>query len=98
MDWNMDVFHFNTLSCGNPLVAASYIVFKKRKFFSEFQITPQVFINYMGAIQVHSALQVVASKSSLLTIDYGTCISTALIVNQERLLLVFLYIYIHAHN
>lgn len=51
-EWEVDAFHFDKVSGGNPLISAAYLLFKRRNFFSEFQISPHVFINYMTAIQV----------------------------------------------
>lgn len=49
--WNVDVFHFDSLSGGNPLVSACYMLFKKHNFFTELQISPHIFINFMTTIQ-----------------------------------------------
>ena len=50
--WDIDAFHLNLMSGGNPLVSSAYLLFKKRNLFSEFEISPHVFINFMSAIQV----------------------------------------------
>ena len=50
--WDVDAFHLNLSSGGNPLVSSAYILFKQRNLFSEFEISPHVFINYMTALQV----------------------------------------------
>lgn len=50
--WDVDAFHLNLSSGGNPLISSAYLLFKQRNLFSEFEISPHVFINYMSAIQV----------------------------------------------
>ena len=50
--WEVDTFYLNTISDSNPLVCASYHVFKKRKLFAEFKIPPHKFINFITEIQV----------------------------------------------
>ena len=50
--WNADAFYLNTISGCNPLVSSSYMIFKKRNLFNEFQILPRKFINFISAIQV----------------------------------------------
>lgn len=50
--WDVDTFHLDSISVGNPLISASYLVFKKRDFFSTFKISPYIFINFMTKIQV----------------------------------------------
>ncbi len=50
--WDVDTFHLNTISAGNALVSASYLIFKKRDFFSSFKISPHAFIKFMSEIQV----------------------------------------------
>ena len=52
MNWSLDIFHFNTVSGGNPLICATYIAFKRRNIFSKFKILPRMFIKYISSIQV----------------------------------------------
>ncbi|XP_064386859.1 3',5'-cyclic-AMP phosphodiesterase 4C-like isoform X3 [Halichondria panicea] len=49
--WDVDTFHLDTISAGNALVSASYLIFKKRDLFSTFKISPHAFINFMSEIQ-----------------------------------------------
>ena len=51
-NWNADAFHLNTISGGNPLVSSSYMIFKNRNLFTEFQVLPRAFINFVSSIQV----------------------------------------------
>ena len=57
--WGADTFHLSTISGGNPLVTATYTIFKKRKLFATYKISPPVLVNFMMSIQV-KCLQVLA--------------------------------------
>ena len=50
--WGADTFHLSTISGGNPLVTATYTIFKKRKLFATYKISPPVLVNFMMSIQV----------------------------------------------
>ena len=50
--WGADTFHLSTISGGNPLVTAAYTIFKKRKLFASYKISPPVLVNFMMSIQV----------------------------------------------
>ncbi len=52
MEWNVDVFKFNSVSGDNPLLCSTYIIFNQRKLFTNMNIRPRTFVNFMANIQV----------------------------------------------
>ena len=49
--WDVDVFYLDTISAGNPLITATYEIFKARGFFNEFKLSPPSFVNFISVVQ-----------------------------------------------